>query len=123
MQRRNCAQPLRRVVDRRGNRVQAVFERALKDERLFAIGLCGNDLTPMRRTANFPRSLTCEDLLKAAQEPDPRIAWQGGPLHVGLHEIQLEGGEKVSHPPHRVREKRTVRSDPGADVTVFITAV
>ncbi|HYF17450.1 MAG TPA: trehalose-6-phosphate synthase [Ramlibacter sp.] len=84
------------LAERRGGRLEAVFERALKDERLFAIALCGADPTPMRRTATFPRTLMCEELLKVSQQPDPRIGWQGGPLHVGLHEIPLAGGEKVS---------------------------
>ena len=39
-------------------RLQALFDRAVQDERLVAIGLCSLDGTMLRRTASFPRSLT-----------------------------------------------------------------
>jgi len=82
--------------ERRGTRLQALMERAAKDERLFAIGLCGNDKMPLRRTAEFPKGLSCPDLQEASRQPDPRLAMAGGPVHVGLHEMASEDGQKLS---------------------------
>ena len=47
------------LSDAKGARLQALFDRAVQDERLFAIGLCSLDGTLLRRTASFPRSLDC----------------------------------------------------------------
>jgi len=84
------------MSDRRGARLQALFDRATQDERLVAVALCGQDKTPIRRTAAFPSSLNCRDLEGSARTEDPRLQVAGGPVHVGVHEIQLESGQKVS---------------------------
>jgi len=82
--------------ERRGTRLQALMERATKDERLYAIGICGSEKTPLRRTADFPKDLPCTELRAVAGLADPRMALSGGPVHVALHELQVEGGEKVA---------------------------
>src|SRR5690349_4706193 len=75
------------------SRLEAVFERALKDERLYALALCGPDGVPVRRTANFPGGMTCPELREAAARPDHRMAAQGGAVHVGYHPIQVDSGD------------------------------
>jgi alpha,alpha-trehalose-phosphate synthase [UDP-forming] len=84
------------ISERRGNRMQALFERATKDDRLFAIGLCAQDKTFLRRTADFPKTLTCKEADELSARRDPRLRLEGGQVHVGTHEIQLESGPKVS---------------------------
>ncbi|HSW19622.1 MAG TPA: trehalose-6-phosphate synthase [Ramlibacter sp.] len=82
--------------DQRGARLQTLFDRATKDERIVAIGLCGQDKEPLRRSTGFPKSLSCRDAEAISLQPDPRVVIEGGPVHVGVHEITLENGDKVS---------------------------
>jgi len=73
-------------------RMQALFDRAAQDERLVAIGLCSVDGVLLRRTAGFPKSLTCSKVLETATLPDPRLRIEGGPVHVGIHPVNTEKG-------------------------------
>jgi alpha,alpha-trehalose-phosphate synthase [UDP-forming] len=75
--------------------LQTLFERATKDERLFAIALCGSDGKVIRETVGFPRSLDCAQAQEVAAEHDPRLRVGGGPVHVGVHELTLQDGRKV----------------------------
>lgn len=77
--------------DRMG-RLQIVFDRAVSDERLFAIGLCSLDGRLLRRTANFPQSLTCDQARAEASQADPRLQLAGGAVHVGVHPVSAEAG-------------------------------
>ncbi|CAA9403832.1 MAG: Alpha,alpha-trehalose-phosphate synthase [UDP-forming] [uncultured Ramlibacter sp.] len=81
------------LARRQGSRLEAVFERALKDERLYAIALCGPDGIPVRGTANFPQGLVCSDIEQAAKRPEPMLSLPGGPVHVGFHPIPVEEGD------------------------------
>jgi len=76
----------------KGPRLQALFDRAVTDERLFAIGLCSLDGTLLRRTASFPSNLRCPDAVAAAHQPDPRLSIAGGAVHVGVHTVNAETG-------------------------------
>lgn len=84
------------LAERRGMRLQALFDRAAKDERLFAIGLCGENQKLIRKTASFPRTLTCASAQELAKGQDPRLVVEGGPVHVGVHHLELESGQKGS---------------------------
>ena len=52
------------VKDPEGVRLKALFDRAVRDERLVAIGLSTRDGKLLLRTDNYPKTLDC----KAAQE-------------------------------------------------------
>lgn len=82
--------------DRRGTQLQALFERAAKDERLVALALCGQGPAPIRSSAAFPRNLNCRQLEEAARSGGPTLQVAGGPVHVGVHEIPLENGQRVA---------------------------
>jgi len=76
----------------RGRRLQSLFDRAVDDERLFAMGLCAPDGSLLRRTASFPKSLSCREAKAAAGLPDPRLDIAGGAVHVGVHMVNAETG-------------------------------
>ena len=76
----------------RGRRLQALFERALQDERLVAIGWCSPDGQVLRHTPRFPDSLTCEHASEVAAAKDPELRIEGGPVHVSFHAITGEAG-------------------------------
>ena len=80
------------ISDAKGARLQTLFDRAVQDERLFAIGLCSLDGTMLRSSASFPRTLDCQQAQVAADLPEPRLRLAGGPVHVGVHTVQGESG-------------------------------
>ena len=49
------------MSESRVQRLQTLFDRAVQDERLYAIGLCSLDGTLLRRTASFPQNLSCRE--------------------------------------------------------------
>ena len=53
--------------------LQALIERAARDERLVAIGLCSNDNHLMRHSSAYPPSLSCAEARRVAREPDQRL--------------------------------------------------
>jgi alpha,alpha-trehalose-phosphate synthase [UDP-forming] len=75
------------MAEDRPARLQALFARAVQDERLVAIGLCGTDGRLLQRTDAFPSILTCEAAAALAAQSDPQLALAGGNVHVGLHEV------------------------------------
>ena len=74
------------LVDRTA-RLRPLFDRAVQDERLFAIGLCSIDGKLQQRTPGFPGSLSCTAAGALAQQADPRLALASGAVHVGVHEV------------------------------------
>lgn len=77
-------------------RLQLLFERALQDERLFAIGLCSNTGELLQHTTSFPKQLDCAGALATADKADPRLALSGGALHIGVHPVNDESGSIAS---------------------------
>jgi trehalose 6-phosphate synthase len=71
------------MVDPQGARLQALFDRTTQDERLFGVALCGLDGAMLKRTINFPTTLSCEEAEEVAAEPNPVIRLAGGAVHVG----------------------------------------
>jgi trehalose 6-phosphate synthase len=80
------------LSDAKGARLQILFDRAVQDERLFAIGLCSLDGTMLRSSASFPRTLDCQQAQAAAALPEPRLRLAGGAVHVGVHTVDSESG-------------------------------
>ena len=71
----------------RPHQLQKLFDRAVQDERLFAIGLCSPDGRMVERTPAFPADLDCFDALQISSRRDPRLMLNGGPVHVAMHDV------------------------------------
>ena len=71
----------------RPHQLEKLFDRALQDERLFAIGLCSPDGRMLERTAAFPSELNCFNALEISSKRDPRLLLSGGPVHVAMHDV------------------------------------
>jgi len=74
----------------RANRLrqlEKLFDRAVQDERLFAIGLCGTDGRLLVRTPAFPSDLNCFDAMQISARRDPRLVLNGGAVHVAMHDV------------------------------------
>ncbi|NUZ07768.1 alpha,alpha-trehalose-phosphate synthase (UDP-forming) [Piscinibacter koreensis] len=78
------------LKDSKEQRLQALFDRAVQDERLFAVGLCTLEGDLVRRTAHFPTSLTCQQAASAASQADPRLTIAGGQVHIGVHPVDSD---------------------------------
>jgi trehalose-6-phosphate synthase len=71
----------------RTGRLRPLFDRAVQDERLFAIGLCSANGELLQSTASFPQGLTCAAAANLASDAEPRLALAGGTVHVGVHDV------------------------------------
>jgi trehalose 6-phosphate synthase/phosphatase len=71
----------------RPKQLEKLFDRAVNDERLFAIGLCSPDGQMLVRTPAFPTDLNCFDALQISSKRDPRLLLSGGPVHVAMHDV------------------------------------
>ena len=60
----------------RPHQLEKLFDRAVQDERLFAIGLCSPDGRMLVRTPAFPADLNCFDALQISSKRDPRLLLQ-----------------------------------------------
>ena len=76
----------------RGHKLQAIFDRAVQDERLVAIGWCSPTGQVLRRTARFPKDLQCEQAREVAAGREAVMNIEGGPVHVSFHPITSEAG-------------------------------
>ncbi|KAB2873451.1 MAG: trehalose-6-phosphate synthase [Ideonella sp.] len=66
-------------------RLQALFDRTARDERLLAIGLCSKNGVLLRHSAAYPTSLTCAAAHTTAEQPDHRLELPTGAVHVGVY--------------------------------------
>lgn len=71
----------------RPHQLEKLFDRAVQDERLFAIGLCSTDGRMLEHTAAFPSELNCFNALEISSKRDPRLLLAGGPVHVAMHDV------------------------------------
>ena len=58
----------------RPRQLEKLFDRAVQDERLFAIGLCSPDGQMLVRTPAFPADLNCFDALQISSQARPAAA-------------------------------------------------
>lgn len=72
----------------RGDRLQAVFDRVTQDERLYAVALCSPDGRLLNRSGPYPETLDCAAAQAVGAAAAPRLTLQGGPVHVGVHELR-----------------------------------
>ena len=88
------SEPLAEALAQENKRkLQTLIDRAAQDERMVAIGLCSPDGTLLNRTAAFPKTMTCSGAAEVAQQPQPRMRIEGGPVHVGVHPVATENGK------------------------------
>jgi trehalose-6-phosphate synthase len=80
------------LPDPRGRKLQALFNRAVQDERLVAMGLCSTDKKLLRTTPRFPTDLACGRAEEIAAMPEPLLHMEGGAVHVGVYQVNAEAG-------------------------------
>jgi trehalose 6-phosphate synthase len=75
------------LKDSKGLRLQSLFNRAIQDERLVAIGVCTPEGKLLRSTSAYPKSLECPQARETAARADPQLRIEGGSVHVGMHPV------------------------------------
>ena len=76
----------------RARRLQALFDRALEDERLVALAWCSEADEVGERTKQFPRDLSCAEARSRAGGKDPALKLESGPVHLSVHPITIDAG-------------------------------
>jgi trehalose-6-phosphate synthase len=85
-------EPLSRLLsqgDRRG--VNALLLRAIRDERLLALGYCDGKGKLLYRTPTFPESLDCPSLISMEKGSNPVRMLPQGAVHVSIHPMEQDG--------------------------------
>lgn len=72
-------------------RQMALFNRAVQDERLVALGLCSLEGKLLQRTAAYPPDLLCSRANALANQALPKLSLAGGTVHVGVHPVMVDG--------------------------------
>lgn len=72
-------------------KVSKFFDRAIQDERLFALGFCDDQNVLRFKTQTFPATLKCEDPALKDEEKSDVVHQEKGSLHVAVHRIESEG--------------------------------
>jgi alpha,alpha-trehalose-phosphate synthase [UDP-forming] len=85
-------------ADGKSWRIQSLFDRAVQDERLVAIALCGPGGEMLRRTEGYPKTLGCTRARELAEQAVPRLPLESGSVHVGVQPLkdqEVEGSSLV----------------------------
>jgi trehalose 6-phosphate synthase len=77
-------------------RINALFLRAIQDERLFAIGFCDPSGKLLFRTPTFPESVGCPLPDLAGKETFSVLHLPKGSVHVSSHPVEIEAGKSGS---------------------------
>ena len=85
-------EPLTELLQQ-GNRskINALFLRALRDERLFAMGYCNPEGNMTIRTPTFPKDLSCPEPGSSPDKPGLLLKLPQGWLHVAANPMTYEG--------------------------------
>ncbi|HZW12038.1 MAG TPA: trehalose-6-phosphate synthase [Noviherbaspirillum sp.] len=87
-------EPLRDYVPEKSKkRILQLFERAVQDERLYAIGFCDADGALLYKTTTYPESLGCGALLQQEGANQSLVQLPRGPVHVAASALQQDGQE------------------------------
>ncbi len=85
-------EPLVELIRARSSvKVSKFFDRAIQDERLFALGFCDTGNSLLYKTHTFPQQLRCDSSYFLDDGKSKIISQQSGSLHVAVHPIRADG--------------------------------
>jgi len=73
------------------SKINTLFSRALRDERLFALGYCDEGGNMLHRTPTFPKDLTCASPGQSAEKTGLLLKLPQGVVHVAVSPMVYEG--------------------------------
>jgi trehalose-6-phosphate synthase len=77
-------------------KINRLFARFIKDERLFALGYCNDQGKLLYSTSTFPNALGCTVPSSAPGDPRSMIRLSRGPVHIAISPIEQEGVKRGS---------------------------
>ena len=80
------------VAQKARKRITQLFDRAIQDERLYALGFCDDAGTLVYKTATYPESLGCWEGGRNGGPHQSLVQLPQGPLHVAQSAITGENG-------------------------------
>jgi trehalose 6-phosphate synthase len=78
------------VPEKSRKRIMQLFDRAIQDERLYALGFCDTSGVLIYKTVTYPESLGCWNGQKKDGAPQSLIHLAQGPLHVAASELMQD---------------------------------
>jgi trehalose-6-phosphate synthase len=81
------------IENKQGKRINDMFDRAIQDERLYALGFCAPDGTLLYKTVTYPASLGCRHVDFGSGSSDPVVRLPQGPVHVSDSTLTNDGKE------------------------------
>ena len=79
------------LEDGSGERINDAFERAIQDERLYALALCTPDGILLYKTTTYPATLGCRKGESTEEASNPVVRLAQGPVHVSTRELVQDG--------------------------------
>jgi trehalose 6-phosphate synthase len=70
------------VINKERGKIITMLQKATQDERLLALGVCGNDNKLLYRTPFFPKEISCTPAPEEQKEPSHLIRLSQGPVHL-----------------------------------------
>ncbi len=85
-------QPLLSYLEEKSpRRINEMFNRAVQDERLYALGFCDTDGKLLYKTNTYPLSLACWQNQDSEGKTNPVVRLPQGPVHVSSKELVQDG--------------------------------
>lgn len=72
-------------------KILQLFDRAIRDERLYALAFCDQKGTLLYKTATYPKVLTCQIPISTADAPQSLLVLPQGSLHVTESPLESNG--------------------------------
>ena len=73
------------------DKVLQLFDRAIRDERLYAVGFCDNDSRLVYRTLTYPKALGCRPPPAGGKPLPAMVTMPEGPLHIAESPVEADG--------------------------------
>jgi len=74
------------------DKILQLFDRAIRDERLYAVAFCDPAGKVLYQTLTYPKSLGCRETPKDGKRPPALLTLQEGSLHVAESKLDNEAG-------------------------------
>jgi trehalose 6-phosphate synthase len=78
------------VIDKERTRISNLLQKATQDERLLALGVCGNNHALLYKTAAFPKEISCKPTAEEQKEKNHLIRLSQGPVHLSRTSLHVE---------------------------------
>ncbi|MBL7716508.1 MAG: trehalose-6-phosphate synthase [Bdellovibrionales bacterium] len=88
--------------------VKRIFDRAIQDERLFAVGFCNLKNHLVYGTQTFPKEIRCQDVLvQEGDSPGTVLRLETGALHILAVDVQKRGKIVLLHDMSFITKRST----------------